>query len=178
MPFFVVLILVISGVIAVDLTSKLLVYNLMAEGDSIRILGNFFKITFLKNKGMAFGLLGNHRFIFISISAVVIVLLLIYLFRFSKDTKFVKIGLALIIGGGIGNMVDRIGLGYVVDMLDFSSFFPYIFNVSDSCVCVGVAIVAIGLIVKEVKESKQKKAAKNAAEETSKGTEKDDSKRE
>ena len=71
----------------------------------------------------------------------------------------VKVGLATIISGGIGNMIDRTFYGFVVDMIDFClfDFWVWIFNVADACVCVGAGIVVLGIILDLIKETKKKK---------------------
>jgi signal peptidase II len=130
-------------------------------------IDGLFEITHIRNDGMAFGLLDEHRWIFIVASIIGICVISVYLFRFSSDNRFTKIGLALVIGGGLGNMVDRIVLGEVVDMIHvtiFNDFFPYVFNVADSCVCVGVGMAIVGIvydIIKEVKSKKTKDVGEN-----------------
>ena len=98
------------------------------------------------------------------IAIVAIIALGIYLFGFCQESMLTKIGNALIVGGGIGNMIDRVLLGYVVDMIDCRFIDFYVFNVADSCVCVGAGIVALGIILTFIKEYKNKKA--NATENT------------
>jgi signal peptidase II len=123
-------------------------------------IDGLFEITHIRNDGMAFGLLDEHRWIFIVASIIGICVISVYLFRFSSDNRFTKIGLALVIGGGLGNMVDRIVLGEVVDMIHitiFNDFFPYVFNVADSCVCVGVGMAIVGIVYDIIKEAKSKK---------------------
>ena len=80
---------------------------------------------------------------------------------------FMKTGLALIIGGGIGNMIDRVVYGYVVDFLDFCAFptlWKWVFNVADACVCVGAGMVMLYLVLEIIKEAKNQKTEKNNAE--------------
>ena len=73
-----------------------------------------------------------------------------------------RVGLSLVIGGGIGNMIDRIAYGYVVDFLDFCAFpsiWKWVFNIADACVCVGAGIVMLYFIIDIVKDAKKQKAA-------------------
>ena len=94
-------------------------------------------------------------------STVAIIGLAIYLFRFCKETKWVKVALAMIIGGGIGNMIDRIALGYVVDFVDFTLIHFAVFNVADSFVSVGAVMLVIWFVrsmVTEYRNEKKKKA--------------------
>lgn len=166
MPFFVILILIIVGACGIDQLTKWLAYfnSEALENDPINILG-LFEITYVENPGMAFGLLADRRWIFLTVSIIGIALISVYLFKWSKDRRLTKIGLALIIGGGIGNMIDRTVLGFVVDMLKMSflgDFFPWVFNIADSCVCVGVGIAILGIVLDIIKEYKTQKEAKSS----------------
>ena len=160
------------------------------RGDSVEIIKNFFDITHLKNPGMSFGLFGEdgQRWIFMIISPIALVAIGIYLFKFSKDRLLMKIGLASILGGGISNMIDRIFYGrsffdnpwtifeksfwnelfhgYVVDMFDFHGIWNAVFNVADSFVCVGAAIVVCTLIYDIIvsKKEEKEKAIESAKE--------------
>ena len=160
MPFYLVLIIISAGAIALDQVTKWLIYFNLPYGDTAFGVDGLFEITHIRNDGMAFGLLDEHRWIFIVASIIGICVISVYLFRFSSDNRFTKIGLALVIGGGLGNMVDRIVLGEVVDMIHvtiFNDFFPYVFNVADSCVCVGVGMAIVGIVYDIIKEAKSKK---------------------
>lgn len=160
MPFYVVLIIVSACVVALDQLTKWLIYFNLPIGEVAFGIDGLFEITHIRNDGMAFGLLDEHRWIFIVASIIGICVISVYLFRFSSDNRFTKIGLALVIGGGLGNMVDRIVLGEVVDMIHitvFNDFFPYVFNVADSCVCVGVGMAIVGIVYDIIKEAKSKK---------------------
>ena len=167
MPFYVVLIIISACVIALDQLTKWLIYFNLPIGEVAFGIDGLFEITHIRNDGMAFGLLDEHRWIFIVASIIGICVISVYLFRFSSDNRFTKIGLALVIGGGLGNMGDRIVLGEVVDMIHitvFNDFFPYVFNVADSCVCVGVGMAIVGIvydIIKEVKSKKTKDVGEN-----------------
>ena len=154
---------IIALSIVLDQITKYAVVANMVEGQSIPIIENILHLTYVKNPGAAWGMLANHRWVFMTFSTVAIIGLGIYLFGFSKDHKWVKISLAMIIGGGIGNMIDRTILGYVIDFIDFYAFptvWMYVFNVADSFVCVGAVMLMYYLIVETVKETKAAKAAK------------------
>ena len=147
MNFNVILIIIAAGGIAVDQITKIIVSANMQLNDTLPIIKDVLHITYIRNEGAAFGMLSNHRWIFMTASAIAIVALCVYLFRFSKDTKLIKVGIALIISGGIGNMIDRTVLGYVVDMIDFRLINFYVFNVADACVSVGAAVLILGIIL-------------------------------
>lgn len=155
----IILISVILAGVGLDQLTKLLVLKFMELYESVAIIPNVLHITYIQNKGAAFGMLSNHRWVFMVLSTVAIIGVSIYLFRFCKERMMLQIGLALIVSGGIGNMIDRIAYGYVVDMIDFCpfDFWMWIFNVADACVCVGAGIVLLGIVLDIVKEVKAKK---------------------
>jgi signal peptidase II len=109
---------------------------------------------------MAFGMLKDHRWVFMVFSTIAIVALAVYLFRFRPESRWMQISMAFIIGGGIGNMIDRIFLGYVVDFIDFTLINFAVFNVADSFVCVGAGMMILYLIIDLVREIKLEKAKK------------------
>ena len=164
--------MVIAGIICFDQLSKwLTVINLEyiappLEPDTIPIIKDVFHFTYVRNPGAAFGSFDepNQRWIFMSISSVAIVALFVYLWYNRKGSKLLCFSLSMIIGGGLGNMIDRCALKYVIDMLDFRLIDFAIFNVADSFVCVGVALFAFAAIREEVRLMKKEKAEKlNAA---------------
>lgn len=155
----IILISVIVGGIALDLITKLLVAGLMTLGQSIKLIPGVLNLTYIHNYGAAFGMLSNHRWIFMVISTLAIIGIGVYLFRFCKERMLLKVGLAMIVSGGLGNMVDRIFYGYVIDMIDFClfPFWKWIFNVADAFVCVGAGVVVLALILDIIKDTKEKK---------------------
>lgn len=150
---------VVLGAVALDQLTKLLVLKLMSLGQSIAIIPNVINLTYIQNRGAAFGMLSGHRWIFMIISTLAICGIGVYLFGFCKERMCLQLGLAMIVGGGIGNMIDRIAYGYVVDMIDFClfDFWKWIFNVADACVCIGAGLVMLALVLDIIKESKKKK---------------------
>lgn len=133
--------------------------------DSIPIIKNVFQLTYVENDGAAFGMLDNHRMLFMVPSVVMIVALSLYLFLGLAENKLYAVSVAMIISGGIGNMIDRIALGYVVDMLDFVLINFAVFNVADSFVCVGAGFLILALVLDLIKEFKLKRAkAKESGE--------------
>ena len=148
---------IIAGVILLDQISKVLIVAYLYEGQKVLIPG-LLQFTYVENEGMAFGLLSDHRWVFILLSTVGILALGYYLFRYAKTTLF-RVALSLIVGGGIGNMIDRIARGFVVDFIDFCAFpdlWYWVFNIADAAVTVGGVIFAIGLIFELVAEYKNK----------------------
>jgi signal peptidase II len=144
----------------------------MAEGQSIPIIKNVLHITYVTNDGAAMGMMDNARWIFMTVSVVAIVGITVWIcMTYKKMTKLSGVAFSLIIGGGIGNMIDRtfngdvFGEGVVVDFIDFCAFpdlWKWIFNVADSCVCIGVALVVVDIIIEEVARYKRTKAEKES----------------
>ena len=173
---FVVWILIIIGVVALDQVSKILVVEYLDRNDPFVIIEGVFRLKYSENRGAAFGSFEESRWVFMIASVVGIIALCIYLFKFRPKSKLACASLAMIIGGGIGNMIDRCfregeiyeGEKVVVDFFDFYAFpkiWNAIFNVADSFVCIGAGFLILWCIislVQEVKAEKLAKAAKNA----------------
>ena len=163
----VILIAVIAGVIGLDqLTKWLAVVYLQGEA-SFPLWKDVLHFTYVENTGMAFGMLKDHRWVFMLFSTIAIVALIVYLFRFRPEGLWMQVSMAMIIGGGIGNMIDRVFLGYVVDFIDFTLINFAVFNIADSFVCVGAGIMILCLVLDLIKEIKAERAQKAEAENTS-----------
>ena len=137
-------------VLVLDQISKLRISGSMMIGESFQVLGDFFRITYVLNDGAAFGLDLGGRWSFIVVTIIVAAFILFYYSR-SEKTKMARWALALILGGALGNLVDRVRIGEVVDFLHLSLAglsWP-IFNVADIAVSVGVGLLAIHLFRKE-----------------------------
>ncbi len=164
-----VLIAIIVGSVALDQLTKWLAVVYLQGQPSFPLWQDVLHFTFWKNEGAAFGILQDQRWVFMVFSTVAIIALLVYLFGFRPKNRFVAISLAMIVGGGIGNMIDRIALGYVIDFIDFTLINFAIFNVADSFVTVG-AFMLMGYLLldlyKEVKAERAKKAAAEVTEES------------
>lgn len=128
----------------------------LVNGCTKPIADGVLHLTYLENAGMSFGLLADHRWVFLTLSAVGILALFSYLIYIKGQDRLLSVSLALIIGGGIGNMFDRLTLGYVVDFFDFRlfSFWKWIFNFADTCVCVGAGMMILAVLLEYKKEKK------------------------
>ena len=132
------------------------------------IIEDVLHLTYVENTGAAFGMMKNMRWVFMIVSSVAIVALLIYLFKKKSKSKLENWAIALIIGGGVGNMIDRVILGFVIDMIDFRLINFAVFNVADSFVTVGAFLLMGYLIADMIKETKKaKKALQTASEQNS-----------
>jgi signal peptidase II len=141
---YLILIVIVGIIFPIDQLTKLYIDRHLELNQSLEIIENFFNISYIRNSGAAFGLLGgmDNPFLpifFISISFVAIILILVLLRRIEKNWIFFTVCLSLILAGALGNMVDRIFRGEVIDFLDFYifSFHWPAFNVADSAITVG-----------------------------------------
>lgn len=138
----------ISGlIVAVDLYTKHLIQNAFAYGEHVKVT-SFFDLVRYHNEGAAFSFLANaggwQKLFFTTVSMLAIVVIT-YLLRKHSTQKLFCFGLALVLGGAIGNLYDRLTLGYVVDFLFFhydTLYWPA-FNVADSAICVGVGLLLL-----------------------------------
>ncbi len=137
--------------LCIDQISKLLIVNLLTKTDSITIIKNFFYLTYINNDGAAFSILVGKRILLILIAVLVIVMLIRYIKKNNIQNKLELVSISLIIGGSLGNLMDRVVRGYVIDFLDFKIFnynFP-IFNLADTFIVIGVFLLLLKEIRKE-----------------------------
>jgi len=152
-------ILIIIASIWLDQLTKWLAVTFLQGNPSVPIIPEVLQLTYLENRGAAFGMLQDQRWVFLVISTVGILAVLLYLLIKRPTSKLLCTSLAFIVGGGIGNMIDRVLLGYVVDFIDFCLINFAIFNIADSFVCVGAGMLALWVILDTAMEEKRKKAA-------------------
>lgn len=138
----------------IDYVSKYVIINNLPLGISKKVINNFFYITHINNEGAAFSILNGKTIFLIIISIIIIVMLINYVRKNSIKDKLSVVSISLVIGGSLGNLLDRITKGYVIDFLDFHIFgynFP-IFNIADTFITVGVFLLFISLNRKEKKD--------------------------
>ena len=159
-------------VILLDQISKYLIVQNFRLGESKPLIEGVLHFTYILNRGAAFGMLADHRWIFLILSTLSISAIFLWIIlRSDKMSWLWGSALAMIVGGGAGNMIDRVwngdvfGSGAVIDFIDFCAFpqlWSWIFNVADAAVCVGAALVFLAVILDEVKAAKAEKAQKAA----------------
>jgi len=151
-------VLFVSAVLVLaDQVSKTIVVRTMSLYESVPIIQNFFHFTYITNDGMAFGInFPFGYFIFTTISLLLTTFLFWYLWSVRNHSIIIRLGIGLIIAGAIGNLIDRILLGEVIDFLDFmiGDFHWYVFNLADSYVTVGMGLVLFDSIVLEKKRER------------------------
>ncbi|WP_048602567.1 signal peptidase II [Rubeoparvulum massiliense] len=136
-------------VIAVDQITKLAVVKWMEVGESIPLIDSFLYLTSHRNAGAAFGILENQRIFFIVTTLVVVIAIIYMLEKERQINRVSSIALSLIMGGAIGNFIDRLFSGKVVDFIDvyiFTYDYP-IFNVADSAIVIGVFLFILDMLV-------------------------------
>ena len=154
---------IVAASVLVDQLTKLWTVAALGVGESVDVIPGILRFTYIQNKGAAFGMLSDNRWVFMIVSSVAIIALFVYLWKFRPDSIWACTAISLIIGGGIGNMIDRVRLEYVIDMIDFCAFpklWMWVFNFADACVCVGAGILFVWLIASMISEAKQEKAKK------------------
>ncbi|MZG29520.1 MAG: signal peptidase II [Nitrospinae bacterium] len=145
--------LIVSGVlIVIDQYTKLMVSLHIPLNYSVEVIEGIFNLTHIRNSGVAFGLFASQQseykaLMFITISTIAITAILVIFHQTPKEKKMVQIGLILIFSGAIGNLIDRSLHGEVIDFVDLfinGHHFPA-FNIADSCITMGVALMVIDL---------------------------------
>ena len=132
--------------------------DLQAVG-SIPLWEGVFHLTYCENTGAAFSMFTGQRWLLLAVTVVFLAMLLWAQFRVWMQNTFGRMSLNFVIGGAIGNMIDRFFLGYVVDMFDFCLIDFPVFNVADIFLCVGVGMMMLYILVMEPKIEKAKKEA-------------------
>ena len=166
----ILLIALIFGVIALDQLTKWLAVIYLSGEPSFPLWKDVLHFTYARNEGAAFGMLSDQRWVFMVFSTIAIIALLIVLCFYRPKSRYVQITLAMIVGGGIGNMIDRVALGYVIDFIDFTLIDFAIFNVADSFVTVGAFMLMGYLIMDMIREVQMEKTNKLAHRENTQST--------
>ena len=149
--------LIFASSILADQLTKSWAVKVLKDGSSIKVIGNFLRFTYAENRGAAFSILQNQRWFFIVVTIVMLIVLAYIFFRTKNINKLSRLSIAMIAGGAIGNFIDGLMLGYVIDFIDvrFGSFYNFpIFNIADSFVVCGT-ILMIFLILFNKFETKE-----------------------
>ncbi len=165
--------LIIAIGLILDQLTKFLTVKFMTLGQSIPLIKGFLHLTYTTNDGAAFGMMDDpsQRWIFLVISSIAIIAFGVYLYLGHAENMLYGVSISMVVSGGIGNMIDRLGAGFyvnpetglgeVVDFIDFCGIWNAVFNGADSFVCVGAGLLMLALvidIVKEFKAEQEKKA--------------------
>lgn len=156
-PKYLILLAVSGVIITIDQATKIYIHTRFALGESINVVENFFNITYVRNKGAAFGILSDlpdmiRESFFLAMTPVALFIILLLLKSVPKTDKIQILALSGIFGGAIGNYIDRIRFGYVIDFLDAHWYHKHAwpaFNVADSAIVCGVTILILLMFRKE-----------------------------
>ncbi|EGO63233.1 signal peptidase II [Acetonema longum] len=130
-------------IILLDQWVKYYVQTHMTLGMSIPVVPDIFHITYILNPGAAFGILEHQTTIFIAVAILLVVAVVYFYPRIPKGCRLLRLGIGLQVGGAVGNVIDRIRTGYVVDFLDFR-IWP-VFNIADMAIVIGVGCIVISM---------------------------------
>lgn len=147
-------ILMIFLILFLDQITKLFVASNLKLFDSIPVLDGFFSITYVQNTGGAWSLMENGSMVIFYMISLIALAVMVAFYKSPESDEIGKLGIVFMIGGTLGNFIDRLRLQYVVDFFDFIIFgydFP-VFNVADIFLCVGVGILILSYILEGVKK--------------------------
>ncbi len=160
---YLILTLLTFFIIVLDQVTKYMVVERFRYGESIPVIQGFFSLTYIRNTGAAFGLLAHanpaFRIPFFVIVPIIALIAIGFIFRKIPDQDLkLSSALSLVIGGAVGNLIDRVTLNYVIDFLDFHWNYQYhfpAFNVADSAICVGVGVLMLDLLTQNQEDEKK-----------------------
>lgn len=140
MPF--VALIIGAVIVAADQIIKYFVSSNLQPIGSVSVIDNLLKFTYVENNGVAFGMFADMRWIFVALTSALLIAIIIVMFVKRPKGKMFYISAGLIIGGGIGNLIDRIFYGYVIDYISLS-FFPPVCNFADYAITIGTILLII-----------------------------------
>ena len=155
-----VLFLVTLVTLVLDQATKLYIARTIPLHTMLQVIDNFFTITYLRNRGAAFGMLATSPWrlpFFITVSLVAVVVIFQVIRKLREDQALAAVSLSLIFAGALGNLIDRVAYGEVIDFIFvhwYEHYWPA-FNVADSAICVGVFLLAIDMIREERRHKEQ-----------------------
>ena len=141
-------------ILVLDQITKFIIASSMKVGDSFEVIPNFLNITSHRNDGAAWGILSGKMSFFFIITIIILVVLIVFYIKEAKNNVLMQIAISLLFAGALGNFIDRVLHGEVVDFVDtyiFGYNFP-IFNVADSSLTIGVLLIIIALLTDMKKE--------------------------
>jgi len=151
------------GVLLLDQWTKHLVQGRLFLHQTVEVIPGFFNLVHVRNTGGAFGIFGGERgglgsLLFVVVSLIAVGCILVFFVKVREDEKILSLSLSLVLSGAIGNLIDRLWYGEVVDFLDFyvHSYHWPAFNIADSAICIGIGLMAIELLIRDKSKLKNK----------------------
>lgn len=132
-------------IVVIDQIIKYFVSLNLKPIGTFSVIVNIFNLTYVENRGVAFGMFTDMRWIFVAITTIMLIAIIAIMFVKRPTGKLFYISAGLIIGGGIGNLIDRILYGYVIDYLSFT-FFPPVCNFADYCITIGTVLLMVYIL--------------------------------
>lgn len=152
--------LVIVLLIGIDQLIKNWALTQLKHKGSITIIENIFNLTYVENRGAAFGMFQNNQIVFIVVAITASIVGLYVLHSKKINSQICKISIILIIAGALGNLIDRIRLDFVVDYFDFVFIWKYVFNLADCFIVVGTILLCLYIIISDKDNNTQKNNTK------------------
>lgn len=162
---YIIFTLIVAGVVGLDQLTKLGATVFLKKLDTVPLIDGVLHLTYVENRGAAFGMLKDAPWVFNTFSVIAIIFLIGFVYLGHSESKLYTVSCLMIAGGGIGNMIDRVSVGFVVDFIDFRLIDFAVFNIADSFVCVGAGLLILALILEIIKETKQKNSESSGGEE-------------
>jgi signal peptidase II len=155
-----ILLVVCLGVLLLDQWTKYMVQEKLPLYQSVEVIKGFFDLTHVRNTGGAFSVFGGEKggigsYLFVAVSLLAIGVILFLVFKSKEDGGLLTLSLSLILGGAVGNLIDRFRYGEVIDFLDFHlhTFYWPVFNIADSAISIGVILMAFELLFRDKRGS-------------------------
>lgn len=146
------MIYIAAAVIALDFITKRLVTRLMVEGQTIPLIRGLFSLTFVRNPGAAFSLFPNRTVFLVTMALILSTVIILFGRRLTGGDRLLEIALSLVLGGAIGNLIDRITTGLVIDFFELPNF-P-VFNIADIAITSGAALFVLGTLLAMKREGR------------------------
>ena len=157
--------------IAIDQIVKNWAEEVLTKGE-IAVIEDVLYFKYAENTGVAFSMFSDNRWMLIGVTSVMLIVVLAFFLSGKVTDKLEQFSLALILAGGVGNLIDRISLGYVIDFIDVRIINFAIFNIADICICVGAFLLCVAVYISDKKEAAEKKAKTSEFDEIDKDLEK------
>ena len=157
--------------VAVDQIVKNWAAETLIKGE-IPIIENVLYFKYTENTGVAFSMFSDNRWILVGVTSLMLIVVLAFFLSGKVTNKLEQFALALMLAGGVGNLIDRISLGYVIDFIDFRLINFAIFNIADMCICIGAALVVLAVYLSDKRESEEKELKKRELDDIDKDLEK------
>ncbi len=156
--------------VAVDQVIKNWAAEILTKGE-ISVIEHVLYLKYTENTGVAFSMFSDNRWVLIGVTSIMLVAVLAFFLSGKVTEKLEIFSLSLLLSGGVGNLIDRISLGYVIDYIDVRIINFAIFNFADICICVGAFLLCVAVYFSDKKEKEEKIAKENTLKEIDKDLE-------